>query len=202
VSATTQAESGRRRTAILVTEVFSPMHLVPGLLLLVAWRSAPSHGEAVATGLVSALFASLLPFALLSYWVRRGRLADRRLRHRHQRPFMMIVALASIVFGLVLLLALGASRELLALVAAMITGLATTLLVTLKWKISIHAAVAAGTTVILALVFGPQLLLVVAPVVALVAWSRVELGEHTGAQAAAGVGVGALGAASVYSLLR
>jgi membrane-associated phospholipid phosphatase len=66
---------------------------------------------------------------------------------------------------------------------------------------SVHSAVAAGSVAILALVFGP-LLLATAPLVALIGWSRVRLGDHTLAQVLVGAGVGAVVAASVFSLLR
>jgi hypothetical protein len=49
----------------------------------------------------------------------------------------------------------------------MLTGLAVSLLITLWWKVSIHAAVAAGAAVVLALVFGPALL-ALAPLVGLI----------------------------------
>ena len=200
--ATSQTSGSRRRAAVVISEVFSPVYLVAGLLLLVAWHSAPTPGQAIALGVVSALFASLIPFALLLHGVRRGRLADRHLRLREQRPIMMGIGLASVIVGLLVLVLWGAPRDLLALIAAMVTGLATTLLVTLKWKISIHTAVAAGTAVILALVLGAPLLLVAAPVLGLIAWSRVELSDHTPAQVVAGAGVGAMIAATVFSLLR
>lgn len=60
---------------------------------------------------------------------------------------------------------------------------------------------AGGTAVILVLVFGPALLLVW-PLVAVVGWSRIQFDDHTAAQVAAGAGMGALVAWSVFSLLR
>ncbi len=54
---------------------------------------------------------------------------------------------------------------------------------------------------ILLLVFGPDAL-VLAPAVALVAWARVVVHDHTLAQTAAGAGLGASVAATVFSVLR
>jgi membrane-associated phospholipid phosphatase len=50
----------------------------------------------------------------------------------------------------------------------------------------VHATIAAGAGTELLLVFGPALL-VVWPLVALIAWSRVQVGDHTPAQVLAGV---------------
>jgi membrane-associated phospholipid phosphatase len=120
---------------------------------------------------------------------------------REQRARPLLVGIASVVVGLLLLAALGAPRPLVALVAAMAVGLATSLLVTLAWKISVHTAVNAGAVVILILVFGPMLLLL-APLVALVGWARVEVGDHTPAQVIGGATLGATIAAVVFPLLR
>jgi membrane-associated phospholipid phosphatase len=88
-----------------------------------------------------------------------------------------------------------------ALVGAGGVGLAVALAITLVWKISIHTAVAAGAVVVLALVFGPALL-VLAPLVALSGWARVEVGDHTPAQVLAGAAVGAAVAGAAFPLLR
>ncbi|HEV2126892.1 MAG TPA: phosphatase PAP2 family protein, partial [Chloroflexota bacterium] len=71
----------------------------------------------------------------------------------------------------------------------------------LFWKLSIHVAVVAGTVAVLTIVFGSGFL-GLALLVALVAWSRVELGDHTPAQAIVGGVVGAAVAAAAFSLLR
>ena len=62
-------------------------------------------------------------------------------------------------------------------------------------------AVVAGAVVILTLVFGPAALSL-APLVVLVGWARVTVQDHTPAQTLAGAALGALVAASVFSLLR
>ena len=60
---------------------------------------------------------------------------------------------------------------------------------------------AAGAVVILALVFGPPLL-VLAPAPVLSGWARVELGDHDPAQVVAGMAIGAATAAAVFTGLR
>ncbi len=187
--------------ARVVTEIFAPAPTVALLLLIVAWHSASTPAEAVKWGILAALFASILPFLYIVRGVRRRQFTDHHVGVRAQRPLPLTIGIASVVTGLVLLLVLGAPRELVALVGAMVAGLATSTFVTLFWKLSIHAAVTAGAVVILILVFGPALW-VVTPLVVLVAWARVAIGDHTPAQAMAGVGLGATIAASVFTLLR
>lgn len=191
----------RRRVARLVTEVLAPAPIVAALLLVVAWRSAPTTTEAMAWGLLAALFASLLPFLFILRGVWRGRLSDHHVGIRAQRPIPLLVGVVSVLIGLGLLVAWRAPRDLVALVGAMTVGLVVSLLVTLGWKMSIHTAVAAGAAVILVLVFGPPLL-ALSPVVGLIGWSRVEIGDHTPAQVAIGAVLGAVVAAAAFSLLR
>ncbi len=193
--------SGRRRLARVITEIFAPAPTVALLLLLVAWHSAPTPAEAAKWGILAALFASILPFLYIVRGVRRRQLTDHHVRVRAQRPLPLTIGVASAITGLVLLLVLGAPRELVALVGAMVVGLAASTLVTLFWKLSIHAAVTAGAVVIMILVFGP-ILLVLTPLIALVSWARVAIGDHTPAQAVAGVCLGATIAAVVFSVLR
>jgi hypothetical protein len=179
-----------------VTEIFAPVWLVAALLVLLGWHA----GDPLLGG-VAALFESILPFAYVLRQVRRGRLSDRHVGERSQRLVPLLVAFGSVVAGAVLLVALHAPRTLLAGVAAGGIGLLVAAAVNHWWKMSVHAAVAAGSCAILALVFGP-VLLVTTPLIALVAWSRVHLGDHTLAQVLVGAAVGAVVAASVFAALR
>jgi len=84
----------------------------------------------------------------------------------------MMTGVSAVVVALAALLILGAPPELVALIAAMSVGQATSLLVTLRWKIAIRTAVVAGSVVILALAFGLIFLLLLGLVV-LVGSARV-----------------------------
>jgi membrane-associated phospholipid phosphatase len=191
----------RLRTARLVTEVLAPAPIVAVLPLVVAWHSTPTAALAIAWGVTASLFASVLPFAVILLGVRRGRLTDHHVGVRQQRARPMLLGVASVLAGLELLVVVGAPRELVALVAAMTVGLSVSLLVTLWWKVSVHTAVAAGAATVLALVFGPALL-AVWPLVGVIGWSRVQLGDHTPAQVLVGVVLGAGVAATIFPLLR
>jgi prepilin signal peptidase PulO-like enzyme (type II secretory pathway) len=183
-----------------VTELLAPANLAVAQLLLVSWYSSPGL-PGLGWGLLAATFCGLLPSGIVIAGVHRGRWTDRHLRARQQRPIPFLVGIASVLTGLAALLALDAPGQIIALVVAMLTCLVTTLLVTLCWKLSVHTAAASGTVAILALTFGPALILAL-PAVAVVAWSRVRLGDHTLAQALAGAALGALVATTVFILLR
>ncbi len=193
--------TSKQRLARLVTEVLAPAPTVAGLLLAVAWRSTPTAAEAVKWGLLASLFASVIPFLFILRGVMRRRLTDHHVRIREQRPIPLLVGAASVLFGLGLLAWWGAPRQLVALVAAMLVGLVTSMLVTLFWKLSIHTAVSAGALVILVLVFGRGFL-ALTPLVGLVGWARVASGDHDMGQVLAGAALGTTVAGVVFSLLR
>jgi membrane-associated phospholipid phosphatase len=191
----------RLRVARLVGEVLSPPPILAVLALLVAWDSSPTPAMAVVWGGIAAVSASVLPYALILRGVRRGRLSDKNISLRQQRIKFAAVAIASILTGLAVLAAFDAPAEMVALQASIAAGVACGWVITLWWKISVHAAIAAGAATVLLLVFGLALL-VVWPLVALIAWSRVQVGEHTPAQVLAGIALGIVVNATIFPLLR
>jgi len=185
--------------ARLVTEVMSPVVLIVFVTLIVAVHSA-GVARGLGLGLVAIFFAGGLPYGFVLIGVRRGQLTDHHVSRREQRPRVMAVALASVAAGLLVLHWLDAPRALFALVAAMVAGLVVALAVTSFWKISIHAAAAAGTVTSLAILVSPWWLLL-APVVVLTGWARVVIRDHTPAQVSVGAIVGAAVAAGVLLLV-
>lgn len=189
------------RLARLITDLFAPAHLAIGLLLVVGTASGASHLRGLAWGALAALVVGAMPYAWILYSVRRGRLTSRHIPDRAQRILPLALAAVLAGAGLALLVALGAPRQLVALVLAMLAGLAVTAAVTTVWKISIHGAVAGGTAIVLTVVFGPVLLVSSALVVA-IGWSRVQQHGHTIRQVVAGALLGVLVAALFFIPLR
>jgi membrane-associated phospholipid phosphatase len=191
----------RLRVARLVGELLSPPPILAVLALVVAWDSSPTPAMAVVWGGIAAVSASVLPYVLILRGVRRGRLTDRNISLRQQRVRFAAVAIPSILTGLAVLAAFDAPAEMVALQASIAVGVACGWVITLWWKISVHAAIAAGAATVLLLVFGLALL-VVWPLVALIAWSRVQVGDHTPAQVLAGIALGIVVNATIFPLLR
>jgi hypothetical protein len=190
----------RTRLARAVTEILAPANLAVAQLLMVSWHSSPGLAG-LGWGVLTATFCGLIPYVIVIAGVKRRRWTDRHVRVRQERLVPFLAAIASFLTGLALLVALGAPRQLIALVVAMLTCLAATMLVTVWWKLSLHTAAASGTVAILVVSFGPPFILAL-PVVALVAWSRIRLSDHTPAQTLAGAVLGGLMATAVFILLR
>lgn len=197
MNSTAQGQTTTRVAASLLTSIFAPAHLVIGLLLLVGSVSHPSPVRGLAWGILAALVVGVAPYAWVLYAVSRGRFTTRHIPERGQRLLPLAVAAGWAAAGVAILGIVGAPRQLVALVIAMLTGLAVTAAITTRWKISLHTAVAGGTATILTVVFGPVFLATAILVVG-IGWSRIQLRDHTTAQAIAGGILGAAIAASVF----
>jgi membrane-associated phospholipid phosphatase len=189
------------RLARIVTEVSAPAVLIVFIFVAVGSHSVRNAAVGLAWGLFAAFFASLIPFAWIVGNVRRGRLTDHHVGVREQRPVPLLVGLGSVLTGLLLMVLLDAPGPIRALVAVGAVGLAVGVPVSRHWKMSIHAAVAAGSAVVTVLVFGPPLFLVW-PALLLIGWSRVRLGDHTVPQVMVGALVGGVVAGGVFLALR
>ncbi|MFD8417034.1 MULTISPECIES: phosphatase PAP2 family protein [unclassified Streptomyces] len=189
----------RQKTARVLTDALAPAHLVVALLLAVGWHSTRSW-SGLGWGLLAALFCGVVPIGIIRVGVKRGALTDQHIRVRRQRVVPMVLSLVSVAAAMALGHVLGAPREVVALVVAMLVGLVSSLLVTLGWQISLHMSVAGGAVMVLVLAFGTPLLLAVPAAVA-VGWSRLVLKAHTPAQVLAGTVLGAT-TALTFALLR
>ncbi len=149
-------------------------------------------------GLLAAFFAAVLPTTFIDYGIRRGRFADRNVGARRPRLIVLAFITTSVATGLILLLVLGAPAVLTGYLAFMLVSVAVLAVITLVWKISIHCAVASGSVTILALAYGP-LVLVGYLLVGLLGWSRVAVRDHTVWQAIGGSVLGAAAAALVFT---
>ena len=188
------------RLAQVVNEVLAPSPTAVVVLALVAWRFAPPGANALAWVLVGALCAVALPTLYLVRQMRRGRVSDHHVRVRHQRPPIIVGFLAGGMLALALLARLGAPREVIALIGSGVVSATVALLITLRWKISVHVGTVAGVITVLVQLFGPTMLLL-APLVALVAWARVRVSDHTVEQVIGGAIVGAVSSGLSFALI-
>ncbi|MEU6034027.1 phosphatase PAP2 family protein [Actinomadura sp. NPDC047616] len=182
----------------MATEVGAPWVLIIALFLAVGAHAAGWAG--IAWGLTGSVCASLGPMALITRGTRSGNYSDHHLTERSHRIRPLLAAAALVILGLTVFRLANAPTQVFAVMAAMLAGLAVAVPITLKWKISFHAGVATATVGILTLTYGPLLHLGWA-LVALIAWSRVHLNDHTPAQVIAGAPIGGGAAILVFSLL-
>ena len=189
-----------RGIAVVVSELLAPVVVIPLVTVIVSVHASPSLSSGMGFATVAVLFAAGFPYAALLVGLRRGRFDDRDVRDRAQRPALLAFTLGSVAVGLAVLREIGAPRDLFALTAGMVAGMAITLLVSAFWKISVHVACVAGVVASLALLVDGRAWWL-SPLVAATAWSRMLLRHHSLAQVAVGAVAGAGAAVAALTLL-
>ena len=178
--------------------LLEPKNWIIATTLAVGWHADGAAG--LAWGAIAAIFAGVVPMVFISRGVRSGRWSDRYVGAKRPRLIVLSFIIASVGAGLALLVGLGAPGELSGYIGCMLASVAVLAAITTVWKISIHCAVASGSVTILTLLFGPW----VTPaylLVALTAWSRVVVKDHTAAQVIAGSVLGAAAAIVTYAII-
>ncbi|CAM4333496.1 phosphatase PAP2 family protein [Nocardia ninae] len=187
----------RGRVARMVTELGAPsvINIVTPILASFA-VAAPLWGVFIA------MFTSVIPMALIFVGMRFGSANDHHVTDIKGRRWVLPGSLAIVAVGLVIEVLADAPRELIAWLVACVAMLVVVAVVTIvgRWKVSVHTAVAAGNTVLLAMMISPWLLSAV-PVTAVIAWSRVYLGDHTRGQVIVGALLGAAISVAAYMLV-
>jgi hypothetical protein len=188
-----------RSAAQVITYLLEPKNWLVVTVLGVGWHADGRAG--LGWGALAAVFAAALPTVFINRGVRTGRWADRNVGAKGARLIVLGFILASVTIGLFLLTMLGAPRMLIGYVACMLASVAVLAAITTVWKISIHCAVASGSVCVLTLIYG-LLVLPAYALVALLAWSRVKMTDHTLAQTVMGTVLGALAGAATYVAIR
>lgn len=157
--------------------------------------------HAAVWGLFVAVITGAIPMLVILTGVQRGIASDHHVTEVRDRHWVIPAILGIVAAGLVVEVVRGAPRDLIAWTAAGLVVLVGVGIITVAggWKVSVHTAVAAGTTVLLAFIASPWVLLAL-PLTAVIGWSRVWLGDHTRGQVIVGSLLGAALAAVTYLL--
>lgn len=192
----------RKVVARVATEALAPWVWVCAMPLAIAWHATRSLWPTLGWGFLIALTGSFIPMAIIIRGAKKGAWEGHHVTNREGRLVPFSACIASLLVGLAVLLLGGAPYELVAGMLSMIATLVISLAVTFgaRWKISIHAAVAAGAVVTLVVVYGPWLWLL-GLLAVLVCWSRVELRDHTAGQVLGGSLLGVLIGGFYFALL-
>ncbi|WP_412538886.1 phosphoesterase PA-phosphatase [Longispora sp. K20-0274] len=187
-------------TARVITEVCAPWVWCVSVPFAVAHHSVPGFWPGVGWAALIAFGAAVVPMTIIGYGVRTGTVrSGHHVTARAERLVPMLGVLLSAVALCAILAVAAAPPSMTAVAVVMLVSGATCLAITLRWKVSVHAAVAAGSAALLTLLYGvtagPLWLVTVA-----VCWSRVRLGAHTPHQVLVGALIGTA-AAGIYPLV-
>ncbi|MBQ2654663.1 MAG: hypothetical protein IJF83_14005 [Methanobrevibacter sp.] len=134
--------------------------------------------------MISLVFASVLPMAIIIYWAKRIN-TDKDISNREDRFTPLVIGIVSYFIGVVVCLILHADNFLTLLLLCYAVNTGVVLVITSKWKISVHTTGISGPIAALILLLGPfgAVFGIIYPIVI---WSRVLLKKHTLSQAICG----------------
>jgi len=143
------------------------------------------YGSTLQLLAITSFFGCFLPLITVVYMLKRGIISDFYANDRDERFLPFMATIFSYTVGTVALMAVGAPEQIIALMACYLVNGVVLLLITTKWKISIHASGIASPVTALVYLLGTRLL----PLFILflpIAWARVELKAHDKKQVTAG----------------
>jgi membrane-associated phospholipid phosphatase len=174
-----------RRLARLISRWLNPQLYSPLVFLVSALAVSSSPLDAALYTLVPLLLLVLPVYAVTYLGLRRGHYRHQWVPERERRQGIYLFGVTAAALCLAALYGLGAPREVLATLLAVTLSGFTGMLINRTWKISIHTGGIAGSVTVFSFFFWPYAILTW-PLVPLVAWARVVLGEHTVGQVLAG----------------
>jgi membrane-associated phospholipid phosphatase len=186
--------------ATAVTYLLNPLLLPVAGYILIAHVRGSTPVETMCVALIGLAFFKVIPLVMLGVLLRYGRIESVEVRSRERRTLPFLLGMASMTCGSLafLFLRTDVATVLFAVAAISVASAGILTIITLWWKISIHAA-GAGAFLGLILFFAVTDSAVVRSdlnlwpaamatllLVPLVAWSRVYLRAHTSGQVIAG----------------
>jgi hypothetical protein len=172
---------------IKLAEYVSAVMNAPLITLLTFIPLVYRYGDGATAQLlaITSFFGCFLPLITVVYMLKRGVISDFYASDRNERFLPFMTTIFSYMVGTVALMSVRAPEQITALMACYIVNGVVLLLITTRWKISIHASGIASPVTALVYLLGTRLLplfLLFLPI----AWARVELKAHDKKQVTAG----------------
>ena len=179
----------KRKIAETISTITQPPIITIPLFLIICMVLSFENGtfslsKFLTLELFSLVFTSLLPMAIILLWAKRIN-TDRDISNREDRFVPLVVGIVSYFIGVLVSLMLNADNFLTLLLLCYAVNTGVVLLITFKWKISVHTTGISGPIAALILLLGP-IGAVFGVIYPIVIWSRVLLKKHTLAQAICG----------------
>jgi membrane-associated phospholipid phosphatase len=188
----------KKRIAKITSNILNPFILSAVVLVLLSFHDTTNTGEALKWVGIS-LAIGVVPVFIIVIWLVRQKKIDGLFDNtNYQRRFVYLLASILGAVGCGLMWGLRAPELLAVTFTTGFIALVVFMGINYYWKISLHTAFTAGTVLVVCLVYGVIAIWTLA-LLPLVAWSRIELKQHTITQVtiaailAAGIAVAVFG---------
>lgn len=176
--------SMKRKLAWAVSRVFDPVVEIP-ILLAGSVYYALSNGLRWRFLVMLLVVDALLPALYMVYGLMKGKIRDWDITRREERMGLYFFTIFAHLFGVVAAYAVG-KTDLFEILLVFWTMAVVFAVVTLFWKISVHAGTNAAVVAFFNHYYGWDRFWWLVLVLIVVLWSRVEIKKHTWAQVLVG----------------
>ena len=189
------ASRGTHRPAAVVGRILSPPYIVCLVWVVACLTTSADPRMRLSSLAVGLIFLVAGPYLTLAVMLRSGAVSDAQVVRRGERHWLYSLILAWVMVGVAGLVIIRAPWALVAVAAAMFTGLGLVGVANLVTKASFHLASLAGAAVVLSLLWWPAGICCAAAI-PVAGWARVNEGRHSWPQVVLGTVLGGLGGAS------
>ncbi len=161
-----------------------PIICIPLFLIICTSLSINNLWDFPLLELVSLIFTSILPLVIILYWAKKSN-NDNDISNREDRFVPLLIGTISYFLGYLISLYLGLNEFLTYLLLCYTINTFIVMLITRKWKISIHTTGLSGPVCALIILLGP-IGAIFGLLYPLIIWARVALKKHTMSQAICG----------------
>jgi len=181
----------RKRVAKLTSNILNPYLVSLVVIIVLSLESTTSISDAIKWSLILVGVTIMPVFSVIVYLAHKEKLEGIFIVARRQRnKFYLLASICAVASFLILLLG-DAPLVLIATFVAALSAIIVFMGINLLWKISLHTAFAAGSVTVLTILYGAVGALTIM-LVPPIAWARIELNQHSPAQAIAGALLAAL----------
>lgn len=178
----------KEKFAMYISRVLNPVFVLGIMIVLVSLKASGSGTWIVLCALIALFFTVFVPWGVVLFMRRRGEISELFLPERRDRLRPLFFFMASSWLGVGILYLIDSPPALYALMVCVAVQGTIALLITMQWKISLHAmGLWAACGVVIAL-YGSWWAVVPA---GLVSWARLVLQAHSMSQILVGSIVGA-----------
>lgn len=192
--------SPRAERAARLVSVVTHAPVISAFLFILLNVTADDPVVAVLSTVVTLLTATVIPIAVVQYYSVKFGNTDGDVYRREDRAKPLMFGIMSYVVGIVLLYFVGAPHITVVMMVSYAVCTVAVLLISTRWKISIHATGVMGPSMALSITYWPWGLLMFL-LLPLVMWSRYVRRKHTPAQLVGGAVFGFLITAAVFAVL-
>jgi membrane-associated phospholipid phosphatase len=179
----------KQKTAELISLLFAPQFVSMSSFLLISFYLEDDIKMKLITAFTTITFTSIFPTAFVYYLIYKRKIDHPFIPEREKRTIPYLFAVVSAFVGFLILLYFKAHWLILAGQWCYVSNTFLIALINSRWKISAHSAGLSGPLMLMAWIFGYEILPFFL-LIPLVGWSRLYLKAHTFWQVVIGAVVG------------